>query len=121
MKARILSDLKMDGLQYRVNQVVDLPSNAAKALEKDGQVDTDKAAVAYCIEELGAVVINHETASKTQAQIDYDNAVEAAAAARAAADAETDAQKRAELQSAVEAADAAVTDAKAALPDNPPA
>lgn len=120
MKARILADVVIDGLQYRVNQVVDMPADAAKAMAKEGQIDTDKAAVAYCVDELGAVVINHETASKTQAQIDYDTAVAAAAAARAAADAETDAQKRADLQSAVEAADAAVAAAKAALPDNPP-
>lgn len=115
MKARILADVIIDGLQYRVNQVVDLPADAAKALAKDGQIDTDKGAVAYCIDELGAVVINHETASKTQAQIDYDTAVAAAAEARAAADAETDAEKRAALQAKVTEADAAVAAAQAAI------
>lgn len=43
LKARVL----VDGAHGKANDLVELPEGAAKQAEKEGQVDTDKAAVTY--------------------------------------------------------------------------
>jgi hypothetical protein len=58
-KARILAVVHLDGKIYQPNQVVDLPAANAKSLADQGQVDPDKGAISYCINELGAEVIVH--------------------------------------------------------------
>ena len=61
-QARILSAVELDGQTYQPNQVVEFSDKTAKALNADGQVDTDPASVAYCINDLGAVAVKHATA-----------------------------------------------------------
>lgn len=58
-KVRILAALTLDGVAYQPNQVVDMPAATAKSYQAEGQVDANKDAVAYCVNELGAVVIVH--------------------------------------------------------------
>lgn len=59
-KVRILTDVKIDGVSYQANQVVDLPAATAKAQQAAGAVDAHKEAVAYCVNELGAVAVIHD-------------------------------------------------------------
>lgn len=58
-KARVLIATTVDGESYVPNDVVDFPAALAKTLKAAAQVDTDKAAVAYCLDELGAKVKTH--------------------------------------------------------------
>lgn len=58
-KVRVLCAIKVDGVPYQPDQVVDLPPGVAKAFAAEGQVDAHKEAVAYCIKELGAEVVLH--------------------------------------------------------------
>lgn len=60
-KVRILVDQQIDGTPYRCNDVVDLPAELANPLLEQGAVDDHKAAVAYCLNELGATVIVHQS------------------------------------------------------------
>lgn len=80
-KVRVLCTIRVDGVEYRPNQVVDLPPAVAKSFAAEGQVDPHKDAIAYCVRELGAEVIVHA-----------DPAVVEAAAAKAAAIAELQAK-----------------------------
>jgi hypothetical protein len=58
-KARVLVALYLDGKEYAPNSVLELDDKQAKALEKDGSVDTSAESIAYCVGELGAKVIQH--------------------------------------------------------------
>lgn len=60
-KVRILVDQNIDGVAYRCNDVVDLSVALAKPLLELGAADDNKAAVAYCLNELGATVIVHQS------------------------------------------------------------
>lgn len=81
-KVRVLCTIRVDGVEYHPNQVVDLPPAVAKSFAAEGQVDPHKDAIAYCVRELGAEVIVHADPA----------AVEAAAAAKATAIAELQAR-----------------------------
>lgn len=59
---RILADTVVDGVTYKPNQVVELDDKVAKSIEASGAADSNKDAVAYCINDLGAQVINHAEA-----------------------------------------------------------
>lgn len=74
-KVRVLCMINVDGVEYKPDQVVDLPAGIAKSLAAEGQVDPHKEAVAYCVKELGAEVVMH---------VDPAEAAEAAAAKAAA-------------------------------------
>lgn len=58
-KVRILMCQEIEGIEYPVNAVVALDDGLVKSLVKEGLVDPSKAAVDYCINELGARVIEH--------------------------------------------------------------
>ncbi len=58
-KIRILVDQQIDGIPYRCNDVVDLPAEQAKPLIEQVAADDNKAAVAYCINELGIKPLVH--------------------------------------------------------------
>lgn len=58
-KVRVLCAITIDGASYRPDHVVDFPAALARALAADGSVDTNKDAVAYCINDLGAAVTLH--------------------------------------------------------------
>lgn len=60
VKTRILTDTTIDGVDYKVNQVVVLDDKQAKSLEESGALDTSAEAVEYCIDELGAKPIEHK-------------------------------------------------------------
>lgn len=55
VKSRILSDC----LGYKPNQVVDFQTPLAKTLADAGLIDSNKAAVNYCLNELAASVVVH--------------------------------------------------------------
>ncbi|MEO6147028.1 MAG: hypothetical protein ABIT70_08245 [Sulfuriferula sp.] len=59
-KVRILVDMQIDGIAYKCNDVVNLDADKAKSLNKEGVVDISSAAVKYCVEEMGAEIIDHE-------------------------------------------------------------
>lgn len=59
MKVRMLVDALVDAIQYRGNQVVELPDATAKRLIENGEADGHKDAVAYCLDALKAEVIVH--------------------------------------------------------------
>lgn len=58
-KARILSNIQLDGIDYKPNQVIEADADLIKAQVKAGTVDDSSAAVKYCVEELDAKVIQH--------------------------------------------------------------
>ena len=64
-KARLLVSTSIDGVAYGCNQVVSFSADQAKALAKEGIVDTTAAAVNYCVNELGAKVVEHSVASES--------------------------------------------------------
>jgi hypothetical protein len=68
-KVRILTDIRIDGVPYAANQVVDLPVGTAKAQESAGLVDAHKDAVAYCINELGTKPVVHEVAKPVELDV----------------------------------------------------
>lgn len=63
-KVRVLSDIQIEGVSYKPNQVVDLPANLAKQQASAGTVDPTAEAVDYCLAELKAEVIVHAPAGK---------------------------------------------------------
>lgn len=97
-KVRILLAGEIDGAFYRVNQVVNIEAAIVKPFVKDGVADDSKAAVEYCLNELDAIVVTHD--SKT-----FD--------AKASAKAEAEEAKRLEEVRLAEiaAADAAALEA----------
>jgi hypothetical protein len=58
-KARILVSFRLEGKDYKPNQLVDFPPETADALKKQGQIDTSAAAVRYCTDTLKATLITH--------------------------------------------------------------
>ena len=75
-KARVLVACGIGGLSLTPNQVVDLPAELAKVHVKQGEIDTSKAAVDYCINELGAEVIVYKvpaTAEQIQLQAEIES------------------------------------------------
>lgn len=58
-KVRVLATLYLDGAEYPANTVLQLDDKQAKALEKDGTVDSTPEAVAYCTDVLGQQAILH--------------------------------------------------------------
>lgn len=80
-KVRILAALTLDGVPYQPNQVVDMPSAAAKSFQADGQVDANKDAIAYCLNELGATVIVHASPAAAEAIIEASPELSATSAA----------------------------------------
>jgi hypothetical protein len=65
-KVRVLVDVKIEGVAYRCNQVVDLPASLAKMQKVAGTIDMEKEAVNYCIEKLGEKVVVHKAAEGAQ-------------------------------------------------------
>lgn len=59
-KVRILTDVNVQGVDYKPNQVVDVPAAIAKQLAGAGSADASADAVAYCVDELKAEVIVHQ-------------------------------------------------------------
>lgn len=60
VKTRILTDTTIDGVDYKVNQVVVLDGEQAERLQEAGVLDTSPASVKYCVDELGAAPIEHK-------------------------------------------------------------
>lgn len=67
-KVRILSDVKVDGVDYKPNQAVDLPAGLAKQLAASGSADASAEAVAYCVDELKSEVVVHQKAAAADAE-----------------------------------------------------
>lgn len=89
-KVRVLCAIRVDGVQYQPNQVVDLPPAVAKSFAAEGQVDPHKDAIAYCVRNLGAEVIVHaDPAADAAAAVDKATAI-ADLQAKIAAAAEAD-------------------------------
>ena len=59
---RIISAVKLDGVDYTPNQVVEFPTAMLTILKDQGVIDRSKAAVDYCLNELGAQVVAHGAA-----------------------------------------------------------
>lgn len=59
-KVRVLVDTRIEGIDYKINQVVELPDDVAKAYADAGVVDPAKAAVAYAVGEGAEVVVHAE-------------------------------------------------------------
>lgn len=66
-KVRILSDIKVQGVDYKPNQVVDLPADIAKQLAASGSADASKEAVAYCVDDLKSEVVVHQKPAEADA------------------------------------------------------
>lgn len=64
MRVRMLVDALVDAIQYRGNQVVELPDLTAKRLIENGEADGHKDAVTYCLDVFGAEVIVHPGAEE---------------------------------------------------------
>jgi hypothetical protein len=111
----LLTDWKVDALDYRCGQVVDFPSPVAKDLVNLGVADGAPAAVASALEERGGVVLVHQDEALRAAELTVTQAEAALAGALAKADAETDAALRAKAVEDVEAAKQALDEAHAAL------
>lgn len=74
-KVRILVACAIGGMSFKPDQVVDLPATLAKQHAAAGEVDPNKEAVAYCVNELKAEVIAYEaplTAEQIQLQAEID-------------------------------------------------
>lgn len=86
-KARILVDKEIDGVFYKVNQVIEADSALIKELVREGAVDDSAAAVKYCIDQ-GANPILHQTPADVAAAADADKlAIQTALDAKQAASA----------------------------------
>ena len=59
---RVLVTLYLEGQTYEPNCLVELADKQAKALEKEGQIDSSREAVLYCTNDLGVTVSRHEPA-----------------------------------------------------------
>jgi uncharacterized small protein (DUF1192 family) len=89
-QARILVDTYLDGQIYKPGQVVEFDNETAKALATAGNIDLDRGAVLYCVDELKVQLIKHAITPEEIARIEADSAVlaaEQAAAESAAANA----------------------------------
>jgi hypothetical protein len=74
-KARILVNQTLDGIDYKVNQVIDADSALIKDLVKQGSVDDNAAAVKHCIDNEGAEPILHQTSEEVVAQNERKEAI----------------------------------------------
>lgn len=105
-KIRVLSGCSIGATQYRPNQVVSMDEALAKAFIKDGVADGSKAGIDYCLNELGAQVIEHEAPAfdadaeaLAVAEAQEKEAAEKAAAEKAAEEAaRAQAAQQAQLQ-----------------------
>lgn len=61
-KVCVLVDANIEGVDYKINQVVELPDAVAKAYANAGVVDPEKAAVDYAISEGAEIVVHGEVA-----------------------------------------------------------
>lgn len=95
--ARVLVDLVIQGLAYKVDQVVDLPENLAKPHVADGSIDASPDAVDYCRKELKSPELVHEDQAVKLKQAELDAVVKQLEELRPQFEAETDAAKKAEL------------------------
>lgn len=57
---RVLVDVKIDGIQYRANQVVDMDADLAKPLIDGNQADPTPAAIKWALGEGGAKLVKHQ-------------------------------------------------------------
>jgi hypothetical protein len=105
---RLLLDQQIEGLQYKCNQVVEMAPALAKGLVANALADDSKAGIDYCINDLGAKVIVHESEKDRAAKADLSAALQKQADAKTALKKETDAEKRATLSQQLADADAAV-------------
>lgn len=112
-RVRMLVDSEVEGLKYKCSQVVDFPDAIAKDLINNGEADGAKGAVDYCVNELKLEPLVHEAVAERAVKSTVKSAKKALEKANAAFEAETDAGKRAALGKQVEAAEAALTEAKA--------
>lgn len=55
---RVLTSVRLDGVDYSADQLVGFPAALAESLEKSGSVDPHKDALAYCKAQ-GAELIEH--------------------------------------------------------------
>lgn len=101
-KVRILVAGPIAGVMYKPNQVVELPHALAKAHAADGIVDPHNEAVAYCVNELGAAVIVHQT-PPTPEQVQLQAEIASLEALLAAADDEDRAAIQEQIDAAVSA------------------
>lgn len=67
-KVRVLVDTRIEGIDYKIDQVVELPDGVAKAYAKEGVVDIAPEAVSYVLG-LGAEVIVHTEVIEAQAVV----------------------------------------------------
>jgi len=58
VKARVLVDCGIDGVNYKCNQVMEADKDLVEAHKE--YLDDNKKSVDFCINELGAKVITHE-------------------------------------------------------------
>jgi hypothetical protein len=100
----MLVDQRVDGLDYKGNQVVDFPNELADKLVAGGAADNNKNAVQYCIDELGAKPIVHEDLAEQAAKAEVKAAKETLDRLNAQVKGETDAGRRANLQVAAKEA-----------------
>ena len=56
---RVLTGLRLEGVDYSPDQMVGFPAALAEALEKSGSVDPHKDALAYCKAQ-GVELIEHQ-------------------------------------------------------------
>lgn len=66
-KVRMLVDHKVDGVQYKANDAVELDSDAAKTLVKTGVADDSPAAVKHVLEHEGRELLQHTPPTVEQA------------------------------------------------------
>jgi hypothetical protein len=119
-RLRMLADQAVDGLNYKANQVVDLPDRlAAELLRSDPEAgrtpsaDADPASIAYCLNSLKAEPITHEDAAARAASEDVVKCQAVLDDANAAIEAETDAGRRSELKKTAKTAADALREVKA--------
>jgi hypothetical protein len=111
----LLTDWKVDGLDYRCGQVAEFPAAVAKDLVNLGVADGAPEAVDFALTENRGEVLVHENEAVRAAELVVAQAEADFAAAKAAVEAETDAARRAALVEALEAAKKNLTEANAAL------
>lgn len=58
-KARVLVDVRIEGIDYKPNTVIEADEALIKELVKSGHLDATPAAVKYMVEEEGAKIIAH--------------------------------------------------------------
>lgn len=56
-RARVLGGFTLDGIEYKPNDIIESDPRLIESLS--GSVDSDDEAVAYCINEFGAVIRQH--------------------------------------------------------------